>query len=59
MGEELFGLLELAKHAASLAAAVHQDAIEKGDFQLQTKASAADLVTEIDREAEQKIVVAI
>lgn len=59
MIEELSVLLELARYAARLAAAVHSDAIERCNFQIHTKTSTADLVTEIDREAERKIVAAI
>jgi myo-inositol-1(or 4)-monophosphatase len=59
MEERLSELLELAKRAARAAADVHRRAIEKGIIVTQTKASSADLVTEIDREAEQALVEAI
>ena len=57
--ERLSGLLELAKRAASAAADVHRCAVEKGRFEAQTKASSADLVTAVDREAEQALVAVI
>lgn len=56
MREELAELLEIAKRAASLAAAVHRRAMEGGDFNAETKRSTYDLVTEIDREAERELV---
>jgi fructose-1,6-bisphosphatase/inositol monophosphatase family enzyme len=56
MKEELCTLLELAKQAASAGAEVHQRAIAAGHFSVATKASAADLVTEIDRASEAQIV---
>lgn len=56
MNQELSVLLELAKQAAAAGAAVHRQAIATGRFSIETKASAADLVTEIDRAAEQQIV---
>ncbi len=56
---ELSELLELAKRAASSAAAVHRSAIEKGSFKVYAKTSSSDLVTEIDREAERKLVAVI
>ncbi len=59
MGEELSKLLEIAKHAASLAAAVHRRAIEVGGLNVETKRSTCDLVTEIDRAAERELVTAI
>ena len=59
MEEQLSELLELAKRAASAAADVHRCAIEKGRFEAQTKASSSDLVTAIDREAEQALVMVI
>jgi fructose-1,6-bisphosphatase/inositol monophosphatase family enzyme len=52
--EGLFVLLELAKHAARRAAAVHLRAAEGFGFNVDTKCSAADLVTEVDREAESR-----
>ncbi len=57
--EELFELLELAKHAARRAAAVHRRAAEAVGFSVDTKSSASDLVTEVDREAERELVDAI
>jgi Archaeal fructose-1,6-bisphosphatase and related enzymes of inositol monophosphatase family len=59
MEEQLSELLELAKRAARAAADVHRCAIEKGRFEAQTKASSSDLVTAIDREAEQVLVTVI
>lgn len=59
MRDELSELLEIAKHAASLAAAVHWRAMETGSFDVETKSSTCDLVTEIDREAERELVTAI
>ncbi|HEX6732246.1 MAG TPA: inositol monophosphatase family protein [Pyrinomonadaceae bacterium] len=56
MNAELFELLEIAKHAASLAAAVHRRALNDGDIKVDTKRSISDLVTETDREAEQELV---
>lgn len=56
MNQELSELLELAKHAAAAGAAVHRQAIAAGRLSIETKASAADLVTEIDRASEQQIV---
>jgi myo-inositol-1(or 4)-monophosphatase len=56
MNKEFLTLLKLAKQAAAAGAAVHRQAIETGRFSIDTKASAADLVTEIDRAAEQQIV---
>ena len=56
---ELISLLEIAKHAANLAAAIHWRAIESRNFKIDTKSSKSDLVTEVDRSAEQEIVKAI
>lgn len=52
-------LFEIAKRVASLAAAVHRRAMEEGRFNVDTKRSTCDLVTEIDREAERELVTAI
>ena len=57
--EELFQLLEIAKHAASLAAAIHRKAIRTGNIETETKSSSSDLVTRVDRESEQALVNAI
>ena len=57
--EELSELLELAKHAARRAAAVHRRAMESVGFSVDTKGPASDLVTEVDREAERELVDAI
>jgi len=54
--EDLPALLNIAKHAASLAAAVHLRAMEIGEFKVDTKSTTSDLVTEIDREAERELV---
>lgn len=59
MSEELLELLAVAKQAARLAVAVHHRAMEAGDFGIRTKGSAFNLVTEIDRAAERKMVEAI
>lgn len=59
MREALSELLEIAKRVASLAAAVHRRAMEEGKFNVDTKSSTCDLVTEIDREAERELVTAI
>lgn len=59
MREELSELLELAKHAASLAAAVHRRAIGEAGLDVNRKSSTSDLVTEVDREAERQLVTAI
>jgi myo-inositol-1(or 4)-monophosphatase len=59
MKEGLTVLLELAKQAAAAGASVHRQAIATGQFSIATKASVADLVTEIDRAAEQQIVAVI
>lgn len=59
MKDELSELLEIAKHAASLAAAVHRRALDANNLKVDTKSSTSDLVTEIDREAERVLVAAI
>lgn len=59
MREELSELLDIAKRAASLAAAVHRRANEAGGLNVETKSAACDLVTEIDRAAERELVKAI
>jgi myo-inositol-1(or 4)-monophosphatase len=59
MSEELLELLAIAKRAASLAAAVHRSAVEAGSPGAQAKSSTSDLVTEVDREAERQMVLAI
>ena len=56
---ELLELLEVAKHAAGLAAAVHGRAMHSGKLKFDTKSSNCDLVTEIDPEAERVLVEAI
>ena len=56
---ELWELLELARRAASLAAAVHRSAIDGGSFKVCAKTSSSDLVTEIDQESERRLVAAI
>ena len=56
MKTDLFELLEIAKHAAGLAAAVHRRAMDSGNLKFDTKSSTYDLVTEIDREAERVLV---
>jgi myo-inositol-1(or 4)-monophosphatase len=59
MTGELSELLELARRAANSAAAVHRAAIEGGSFKVYAKTSSSDLVTEIDREAERRLVAVI
>ena len=56
---ELSELLELARRAANSAAAVHRSALEEGVFKVYAKTSSSDLVTEIDREAERRLVAVI
>ena len=56
MSGELSALLEIAKGAARAAAAVHRAAIDTGRLNIDTKTSSSDLVTEVDREAEHKLV---
>ena len=56
---ELLELLDLAKNAAGLAAAVHRRAMNSGNLKFDTKSSTCDLVTEIDRDAERVLVDAI
>ncbi|HZE72211.1 MAG TPA: inositol monophosphatase family protein [Pyrinomonadaceae bacterium] len=58
-GKETGELLEIARHAASLGAAVHCRAIVAGAFNVGTKSSSYDLVTDVDREAEREMVTAI
>jgi myo-inositol-1(or 4)-monophosphatase len=58
MRDGLEDLLEIARHAASLAAAVHREA-RAGGFDIRAKASPADLVTAVDCEAERRLVEAI
>ena len=57
--EELFELLEIAKHAARLGAAIHRRALDEGKVEAETKRSSSDLVTKVDRESEQALVKAI
>ncbi len=52
-------LLEIAKHAAEVAAAIHRRAIEAGNVEAETKRSSSDLVTAVDRETEQALVATI
>lgn len=58
MRKNLDELLRVAKHAARLAAAVHHGATQDS-LGINTKSSASDLVTEVDREAERQMVAAI
>src|SRR6185503_12720805 len=53
---ELSELLDLARTAAHSAAVVHRSAIEERRFKIFQKTSSSDLVTEIDREAERRLV---
>ena len=59
MNEEVSALFDIAKCAASSAAAVHRRAIGEGGFSVDTKSSTCDLVTGVDREAERELVKAI
>lgn len=59
MREDLSELLELAKYAAGLAAAVHLRGTGAAGFKVDTKSSTGDLVTEVDREAERELVAAL
>ncbi|HEY0324209.1 MAG TPA: inositol monophosphatase family protein [Pyrinomonadaceae bacterium] len=58
MPEVLEELLKIARRAAAMAAGVHRRA-RKGSFDIETKASQADLVTAVDREAEKQLVASI
>jgi len=49
-------LLEIAMHAAIAAAKIHRDAVQLSDFTIATKRTRSDLVTEVDRAAEQELV---
>jgi len=55
MRESLDKLLDIAKQAAQMAAAVHHSS-KRDEFRVRTKSSAIDLVTEIDQESERQIV---
>jgi myo-inositol-1(or 4)-monophosphatase len=57
--DELTELLEIAKHAAGLAATIHRRAIDAGQVEAETKRSSSDLVTNVDRESEHALVNAI
>lgn len=57
--EELAELLEIAKRAAAVAAAIHRRAIDAGNVEAEAKKSSSDLVTRVDRESERAIVEAI
>jgi len=59
MNEKLLELLEIAKQAAQRAANIHRRAMDADDFHVNSKSSASDLVTEIDRTAERELVKAI
>jgi myo-inositol-1(or 4)-monophosphatase len=56
MRGELSGLLEIAKRAAGVAAAVHRGAAGGGELKVETKSATCDLATEIDRTAERELV---
>ena len=56
---ELSDILEIAKHAAEVAAAIHRHAIDVGGVEAETKRSSSDLVTAVDRESELAMVAAI
>jgi myo-inositol-1(or 4)-monophosphatase len=58
MRNDLGELLSIAQQAARLAAAIHRRARD-GPLGLSTKSSPADLVTAVDRAAEQQLVTAI
>jgi myo-inositol-1(or 4)-monophosphatase len=55
MRDNLQELLAIAERAARLAAAVHRR-VREGGLRVETKTSAADLVTAVDREAERLLV---
>src|SRR5436190_7894584 len=55
---DLQEILEIARHAAARAAHVHTR-LRRPDLSVDTKAFAADLVTEADRESERELVAAI
>jgi myo-inositol-1(or 4)-monophosphatase len=57
--KELLELLDIAKHAAGLAAAIHRQALASGEVEAETKRSSSDLVTRVDRESERELVKAI
>jgi myo-inositol-1(or 4)-monophosphatase len=59
MKEQYAELLEIAKQAASGAAAVHRRAMAEGGSNVHTKRSTSDLVTDVDRESELELVTAI
>jgi myo-inositol-1(or 4)-monophosphatase len=58
MREMLDNLLDIAKHAARVAATIHSSRRRAG-LSVHTKSSSIDLVTEIDRESEREIVTVI
>ena len=47
MKTDLFELLEIAKHAAGLAAAVHRRAMDSDKLKFDTKSSTCDLVNDL------------
>ncbi len=55
MQESLEELLRIARHAAQMAAVVHQN-VERENLAVGAKSSSIDLVTEIDQKSEQQIV---
>lgn len=57
-GADLEALRDLAVRVAERAAAIHREWRERG-FSISEKSSAADLVTEVDRQAEREIVAGI
>lgn len=57
-GADLEALRDLAVRVAERAAAIHREGRERG-FSISEKSSAADLVTEVDRQAEREIVAGI
>ena len=59
MQPDLAELLAIAKKAASRAASVHRKLTPLSKLNIDTKASSSDLVTEVDREAEQALVTTI
>jgi len=56
MQYNLADLLEIATRAARAAAEIHREGMERGGLGVETKRTALDLVTEIDRAAERELV---
>src|ERR1044072_6960744 len=56
MEHDFSNLLEIATRAARAAAEIHRGALERGGLGVETKRTALDLVTEVDRAAERELV---